>query len=380
MTSEETHNARYRKVSIAFLIVAIVIVGFILSIVFARADIIVLAKPEDISGEVVVNVSNQPKGGEITGEFFQKTVSLTQQFAATGVVTSSSDGSAVRELSIASTLSRPQPLVVRTRIQARDGTLFRLSSSVVVPAKGTVTVSVAPDNPTVALSDYQTTTWTIPGLPVDQQKFFSVSVFSPDTSSSNSLPITDQSRRVSQQDSDQALSILENDLVEQAQNDARQSLQNKNLRGVAVVTQAIKKITDPVGTKEDTFFASETLKVQMIFYDGQIAASLLTDRLNALAPSDRQVSPVNQNSITTKVDAITMRDNTGRIRLSGKSTSRIAPSAPPLRTEKVTGIRPESAKRYLEQVDGIASVSIRIHPFWITQMPSDPKRITVIVR
>jgi hypothetical protein len=53
---------------------------------------------------------------------------------------------------------------------------------------------------------------------------------------------------------------------------------------------------------------------------------------------------------------------------------------PALEKSKLTGVTVDAAKTYLEHLDGVSSVSVRVSPVWARRLPTIADHITVEVR
>ncbi|TSC76838.1 MAG: hypothetical protein G01um101431_21 [Parcubacteria group bacterium Gr01-1014_31] len=107
----------------------------------------------------------------LPARFLEGVFTATDVFAATASATVATTDTLVR---LVNTTDRDQPLVSNTRLEANDGTTLRLTSGVIVPADGTLTIAV-PLPPDGGVSGRLR----LPGLSVDAQRSIYAEVILP---------------------------------------------------------------------------------------------------------------------------------------------------------------------------------------------------------
>ena len=78
-----------------------------------------------------------------------------------------------------------------------------------------------------------------------------------------------------------------------------------------------------------------------------------------------------------KTDPASGRAN---LRVLAKGLSIMSLEAPALDPAKLAGVTVEAARGYLEKIDGVASASVKVSPFWAGRLPNIAEHIKVEVR
>ena len=138
-----------------------------------EATILVTPMQKPFTSDLIVQTAVNPvnptdvKGAVVTG-----TLHKTKTFIPTGTGAKKIEGFAKGNLTITNKTSISQSLVATTRFLSKEGVLFRLEKSVIVPANGSVVASVYADK-IGASGNIPASHFTIPGLsPVKQASIY----------------------------------------------------------------------------------------------------------------------------------------------------------------------------------------------------------------
>lgn len=364
----------YKKASLVFLLLAVVTLGLVAYAIMGRATVVVLAKPDDVKSEFVMDVAAKPQDGDVPGAVLSAGDSLSRSFPTTEGTKVA--GRAVAKVRITSTLGYPQTLVATTRLLTPDGVLFRLEKRVTVPANGSVT-ALADADELGAGGDVGTTTFTIPGLRPETQRYFQVTTVEPPSGGE-----VDQSV-LTQSDVDAAVAVLRGDLEKQltdqlrAQAQASGTAASGELTDVAVTSQ---QVNPAMGATTDDFRLTVTIKVTAVFYDRDKLLARLRELVKRQLPAEREIRQLNPAQVTIKLEKADVPGGQASLRVDSAATAAITSNVPALARTKLVGISVEAAKRYLEEIDGVASASITVSPVWSRSMPNVPDHIDVEVR
>lgn len=366
--------ALYRRIATAFLVLTALVVALVAYVVLSRATVVVLSKQEEIAADFVLDVSVKPGPGEVPGTMLEVSDTLSQTFPSTSVV--KVDAPAEGRVKIATTLSRSQTLVATTRLLTPDGVLFRIKSTVVVPAGGSVEVDAFADQPG-ASGNVGNVTFTIPGLNPDTRRFFTV-----ETVRSMEGGLKDV-RMVTTQDVDAAEAVLrqklETSLAERLREKAKEA--GGATSGEIIAYETTRKLTDvPVGSEEETFTLTFALKATGVLYDESRFADQVRAKLKEQLSYDRSLLSIEEASVTKAVEKVDLIGGRANLRVTAKGTTVLSPDSPSLDREKLVGVTVDAARTYLEQIDGVSSASIKASPFWTGRMPNVADHITVEVR
>ncbi len=369
-----THVALFRRIATLFVALTLGTVALVLYVVLSRATVVVLSKQEEVKLDTVIDVARQPIEGEIAGEVIELTDELTQTFPSTSVV--KVDVPATGRVAIKSTLSRAQTLVATTRLAAPDGRLYRIKKTVLVPANGSVEVDVYADK-VGAAGDIGDAAFEIPGLLPENRKYFTVSTVSPIGGGVKDV------RMVTKDDVASAAEVIKEKLTR----DLTDKLVQKAKEGGAAVSGAIitpeilNQLTDEaIGSEAAEFALTMKLKLTGVFYDNAMFQKVLAAKLKELVPFDRQFQRVEDQATTVAVEKTDPAAGQANLRVTAMGLSILSPAAPALDPAKLTGVTVDAAKGYLEKIDGVASASVKVSPFWSGRLPNIAEHIKVEVR
>lgn len=364
----------YRRIAVGFVALAALAVAFVAYVVLGRATVVVLSKQLDVEDDFVLDVSAKPSEKEVPGAAYEDSETLTQSFPSTSVV--KVDAPAEGRVRISSTLFRSQTLIASTRLLTPDGVLFRIKETVVVPANGSAQVDAFADEPGMT-GDVGNVTFTIPGLNPDTRRFFTVETVEPMTGGQKDV------RMVTAKDVAAAEAVLreklEMTLAERLQAKAKEA--GVQSSGEMIAYDVTKKVTDiAVGTEAEEFTLTFGLKATAVFYDKAKLAEAARAHLASKLPTDRVLTALHEDSITTDVEKVDLIAGRANLRVTAKGTSVMSPDAPALDRERLVGVTAEAAKAYIENIDGVASASVRVTPIWAGRMPNVADHITIEVR
>ncbi len=179
--NEETERPRGRRLTVALIISAILLIGVGVLLYFilpeATINLTFAETPFNYSGPLVVNANIQSPSATsaqiiIPGTIFSDSENYSVYFK--GSTTSTVSKYATGSIMIYNAYSsRPQVLVKTTRFTAPDGKIYRLDDTITVPGEtsvggklvpNSITAPVTADNPGDAYNISTTTTFRIPGF------------------------------------------------------------------------------------------------------------------------------------------------------------------------------------------------------------------------
>lgn len=132
---------------------------------YAGVVLSITPRAETVSASTTLIALSSAPVGTLGYEIVSVTSHATATVPATGTKRVSRQASGVATLS--STYSAAQRLISNTRLEAPDGKIYRLASSVDVPAGGSVTVAIRAESPGESYNRSGATTFTIPGFKGD---------------------------------------------------------------------------------------------------------------------------------------------------------------------------------------------------------------------
>lgn len=365
------HVGLYRRIAVTFFSLSLIALGLVSYVVFAHASVIVLAEPQVRMSDLIVDVARAPADGEVHGDVVDASDSLTQTFPTES--TAKSDANAVGKVKISSTLPRSQKLIATTRLLSKDNVLYRINSTVIVPARGTVEVDAHADAPGLA-GEVSSTTFTIPGLSPNLQHFFSATVSQPITGG------VKEQKQVTDADIDQATEVLKDKLT-QTISDKMKAAEGTAFAGQFFSADVVRRSTDvPSGTNADQFTLTVKLHVSGVFYDPAMFQNIVQSKVQELIPTGQKIVSIDGSATRLALEKADPSVGLANVRVHVKVTSAVDTSLPALERDKLAGITVDAAKTYLEHIDGVSSASIKVFPFWSSHLPSVVDHISVEVR
>lgn len=362
----------YRKVAVVFVVLAVALLVLIIYAVMGRASVVVMAKEDSVSGSFIVDVGRGD--GVVPGRVLETSETLTRSFPVSEGT--SVPAKAVATVRLTSTLGSPQTLVATTRLLSESGVLFRLRDRVVVPPRGSVEAVALADEPG-RQGEIGAATFTIPGLTAEMQRYFTVETVEPPTGGETTGGV------VAQGDVDAATSVLKEELGKRITGDLRTKAKADGIAATAEsvsVSVASAEAKPAVGEAAPSFDLTVVVKVTAVFYDRDALLAAVREEVRRQVPPDRVIRSLDEQGMSVAVEKVDLAGGQAGLRVSVAVKAAVTGSLPSLAKDKLVGVSIDAAKKYLEEVDGIASVSITASPVWARRLPSVPGRISVEVR
>ena len=367
-----------KKIAVFFLIGAVGLFFLVWTAVFAKARIIVLSRPEDIDTNATIKVSRTPKEEEIHGDVFVLEDIFSQSFPVTGGAIVDTAAKAEGTVKIQSTLTRPQTLIATTRILAQNGILFRLKQAVNIAPQATVTAAVIADQSGTS-GTVDPTTFTIPGLTADLQKFFTVT-----SEAKFTLPyVKTDKAEVAPEAAATAIETLKT----QASEKLRERLVSYATTANTTYTSNVfifvitkKDIQPPTDADPNNFNVTLSVRGTAMYYDQPEYEKALEKRLSEEIPFGRSLGRIILDGSIPVIDRVDSASGSGSLKVKIRGTMVISGKLPVLDPRQFTGVTADAAQKYSERTDGIVSVSIKLWPPWQRRLPDNPERIIVEIR
>jgi hypothetical protein len=364
----------YRRIVTLFLALPAGVVLLVVYVVLSRATVTVMSKRDDVKTDFLVDVTRKPGDGEIKGDVLELTDSLTQTFPSESLA--SVDAHAEGQVKIVSDLGRAQTLVATTRLLTPDGALFRIKKTVTVPAGGSVVVDAFADD-AGDKGDVGNMSFTIPGLNPGVRSHFTVTSVAPFVGGKKDV------RLITQLDVDQAANVMAEKVKKELADKLRQKAKDGGAPtdGEEVTVDVTGRTTDvPVGSDAAQFALTVTVKATGVFYDKAGFDRMVREKLTEKLMEDHALLAVDQGSVASDVEKRDLDAGRATLHVSAKGTEIVSADAPSLDPTKLTGITADAARQYVESIEGVASASVRVSPFWAGRMPNVADHIKVEVR
>ncbi len=364
---------KFRVFAVIFVILSAVLVGLIVFFSMSKATIIVHPKKELLSVDFPIQVGASadaaaPQLG-VKGVILEKEVSYQENIESTG--TAAASASATPMVTITNKGSVGQALVATTRLMTPDGTLFRLTKGVTVPAGGSVPAEVYPDTKGTALP--AGVTLTIPGLNAAKQKLIYGQSAAAGASAGTMV------RTITEDDilkgKAQGLATIEENLKAQFKKD------HPEVTDIAVSREIVdSSSTAKPGDAAQTVGVTVKAKVTLVGYDGAALKTLVRDKLMAALPDDKDLLSVNDTALVVRFVSADVAKGVAVLRVYADGNAAIKGSSKMLAKENVAGMSATQAKEFLENFDSIQSVDVTLFPQWLKKVPTLKDHIDIVIK
>jgi hypothetical protein len=368
----------YRNIALTFFGLTILVIGAVIWMSSVRATVRVQVKRDIASIDSSVEIAKSPEQGQLQGRVVEGVFDNIQEFkvkeASGSVVTATTTG----RVRITNKYSKAQTLVKTTRLLAGDGKLFRINATVNVPSGQAVEVDAYSDGTGQSYAIPSGTSFTIPGLWIDLQKWITAESITPFTGKSRAIKV------VTAADIGDAQTTLETAVVEQAKKTliAEAAIPADKVssdcpsdqacwQAVYVVTPMEKKSNVTAGQETDSFLAQVKVKVTAVFYPKKDMELLVRSKLKERLPEGRDVVDFDPSKVVYHLDSPDTSVEKAKVTFRAETSSRLTSQSPALSPKAIAGLPLQEAKDRLSQVDGVEFVEITLRPSWARRLPSN---------
>lgn len=370
----------YHKIAFSFIFLTLVLLAVIFYFSFIKVKIVILPKPEEMSGELTVDVYDQDKKVEeaaniLSGLVREAEVSQTKDFPASGAEILGQE--VTGKVTIINNYNKNQPLVATTRLLSPEGKLYRLRSTVNVPAGGSAEAEVYADQAKEEMA-IGPATFTIPGLWSGlQDKIYA--------QSQEAFSYQEKIRRkISQEDIDQAVASLRDSLLSQAQAEIARQYPGYDLMAYEINLNSLEqKVDGKVGEEKDSFSVTMKTKVAAALFnisqDGKEKLSdLARENLSSLLPANKEIASV--KDFTCVLESYDLTAGRGTVKVNFQGTAALKSGAAVIDKNKLLGLTRAEAENYLKNIPEISGFKITFSPNWVKRVPSLADRVEVEVK
>ncbi len=361
----------YRNISVFFVAITVILMVIVFLFFYNQATIIITSEKKDINLSFNLEVKPAPTADElaekdvVAGSLAIKEIEVEGEFPVTTTKTVASG--LVGRVKIVNELSKDQPLVKTTQLQAVSGVIVRTNDQVVVPAGGSVFVDVYPKEPET-FSNVEPGRLTIIKLnPANQVKVYAMA---------ESI-LTAEPREVKVL-ADSDISRAKDELVTEATEKLRAEF---NLAGAEkIATQVIDfKADQETGAETETFKFKLKLAGKYLEMDNQQLANLISRKAQNLNLAGVQIKNINFNDL----DYVITEENLNGgvlVKINYALEAVIDKDNPILATENFVGKDIEEARQYLLDYDLIKDANIVVSPSWNKKLPKNGNKIKIIIK
>ena len=364
----------YQRIAIAFVFMTFFLLLAVLYLSISRATITVIANPRVVSIDTEVKaVANPTNDGELSG------VVMKQSFTTQEIIALPSDGATATEEKAGGTVTLinesgvAQPLVGTTRLLSKDGVLFRIDASTVVPAKGQINVVAHADKPGLS-GEIGPTQFTIPGLPESSQKvIYAVSV-------DQMKGGVSYKRVLTQKDIDDAVSSVSTALYEKSKVTLSSAIDRSVFTGesysMVVTSQGANAVA---GADVGSFTVTVAIDVTAVYYDGNAVKQYALSQLYARVPDGYAPQNVSADATQITVKGADVKQSSAILGVSLEGKAVLSLDSQRLSKDRFVGRAPNEVLTLLRASDAVKDASVGFTPFWLERVPTLKDHITIVV-
>lgn len=275
-------------------------------------------------------------------------------------------------VTLISELTFAQSLVSKTRLLTPDGVLFRITAPVIVPARGTVDVTVKADK-IGKEGNIAPTTFTIPGLSLERQRRLygkSSEKFEGGVRLVRTLTEADFERGKRE-----ALEkIIEEAIVQFNKNGIAMT------RARILLSDVIIESDDEVGEEKEELTLLVKAEAYGLDFDEEFVKEMAKTRFAADVPDERTVLGLNEESFTYTIQEINPDLGEARIMTMIEGFTTLNTNKDIIDPKELAGLSAKEIQTKLLQNEAIDGVEVRFSPFWVTRAPRIAEKITVTIQ
>lgn len=376
-----------KKVLIIVGITSIVVAGFIFYFTVSKAEIIIKPKTETVQFIAELGIDKNiafidSETSKVPGQLFQVEKEGEKEFLATQEKELREKASGTIKI-YNQYSSAPQTLVQNTRLLSEDGKLFRTAQTVVIPGaqveEGQIIPSVI-DVEVIAAEpgdeyNIKPTSFTIPGFKgtAKYNGFYGESI------EAMAGGIVGKVKVVSAEDIQGATEILVVELKEQAKKELEKRvppelkiLEDTSLEEIVEASSSVK-----ADQPADKFTVKVKVASKVLGFDENDAISIINENLKNKISEDKVLLP---ESIDIKYSVIDVNLDKGQARLSCDINEDVAWD---INVEKIKqdllGENEDKVRQYFAARSEVESVRIVFWPFWVKKIPSNDKKVKIVI-
>lgn len=366
----------YRKLATTFIGLAVLLLGFVIYVAFARATVTVLRKPIPATARFTVTVRPEPKDepGVVAGAVLETVAEGMKTIVASGDK-KTVDGKACGTVTVINGQGSSQPLVVNTRLLSEAGILFRLQEGITVPAGGRVDTRACADLPGAG-GDIAAARFTIPGLNAAlQEKTYAVS-----TAAMKGGVV--ETSVVTQKEVDAAIESYAKEVADDAAEKLVGMLARPDMGTGKFVTHKIvrRETTAQVGKEQDRYDVTVAVSVSAVFYDQQAVERTARQKLMESLGEGMELQALDRDSYGVDLKEKDVVGKSATLDVSVNGSGVMDENNPAFDRKKLAGMSLADAQAYITGIEGVQSTDIILSPAWTKHLPNLADHITLIVK
>jgi len=358
----------------ALLVVAVCAGGVAgISMMYAGASVVAVPRTETLIASTTLTAQTTAPVGILAFARVSATQSATTTVPATG--TKRVSRTAHGTVTITSTYTASQRLIANTRLQAADGKIYRLASSVDLPAEGSVTATINAESPGESYNRSGSTTFKLPGFQGDPR----YDKFSAKTQGSITGGFVGDEPAVAEADLEAARAKLKAELDNGTQRLLAQNIPATSVAIPGSLAMVYGEIVQAASSDKKTATLSQSATatggtVNVRDFASALAAKLVGDYGGEAIDFKAEAMPAMQ--VDPGADA---EDDQITLYVTGETTL-VWQFDPNALKEAMLGKDKTQFQSIVESfAPAIVSATATVKPFWVKTFPADAEKIEIEV-
>ncbi len=364
----------YRKIAISFMVLTLVLVAVIFYFTFVSVTIILVPNQERISNNMIFTVSGADSGTAgtdaaiIPGTVEQIQISHEGTYPATGEEIIGQE--AVGEVTIINSYTKNQPLVATTRLLSSDGKLFRLKTTVNVPAGGSAQALIYADEPSPEMA-IGPSKFTIPGLWAGlQDKIYA--------ESANDIVYQQKVKKhIAAEDIENAVRDMKQTLLALVQQEVSDAYKDYSQTKYKIDENSIiSQVSGKAGDEVEDFPVSMKANVVVVAFDGEAAANMTRQKFLSALPSNKELISFDDANIIYSLNSFDYVEGEATMNATFEGKVSLKDNTEIVDLDAIKGLNASQLDLYLSDLKEIAGYEIRFSPSFL---PGFLKRVPRLV-
>lgn len=356
------------------IIKVIIAISFILILVIiffeaGSAKVNINIKSQERIMNFATAVTESGANNTLPGRILQTEIEKSNKFTTPASEITATQASGL--VTIINNHTTSQPLVITTRLLTAAGLLFRLQSSVNIPAGGKVEVLAKADQ-TGDQYLIGPTKFTIPGLNESlQQKIYAESYGPMTYAKSTKKQITQE---VYNQAKDELINLIKDEALTTFQS---QITETETIKEDALAIEILEeKSNAKIGDEKNDFEITLKTKVKTLAFNENDLRQKVIEGLQASLASGDQAE-YNNPQMVLNIELYPKEPSNIAV-ITGQYQIKVINKVIDLNIIK--GLSKPEAENELKNLDNVESAEVKLFPFWVTKVPSDDNKIKVIIK
>lgn len=367
----------YRRIAYIFLALTLVLVGIVGYYTMVKVDIVLVPNQERVSNKFIFDIVDKDTGQAtgskaLVGAVKELDVALNRSFTASGAEVIGEE--VVGKVTIINDYTQSQPLVASTRLLSADNKLFRLRSTVTVPAGAKIEAEVYADKASEDMA-VPAGKFTIPGLWAGlQDQIYAVS-------ESAMVYQKKEKRIVKTEDIEGAVRDLKEELLAKAKTEINGSFESYDQMIYRVDENSIDwKADSKDGEEKDSFTIDMTAKVTVVAFASKDAVSMAKDKFLATLAANKEIVVFDDNSLVYSLESQDPEAGRAVVNATFEGKVSLRNIEGVIEAKDIVGLSEKELKAYLESLPEIAGYEIKFTPNFLKRVPSLSDRIKIEIK